>query len=694
MPLQQRTGSGRDEIRAEFADGADVLLLPGIVWFPADAAADPRAASAGGLWLRTGAESEPVAALGVATGMRARVTGSTARVEVTQRFTNPFDEWVEGLYVFPLAAAAAVDQLEMQLGERVIRGEIQPRAVARATYEAARATGRRASLVDQERPNLFTTSVANIPPHGEVTVRIAYLEVIPWRDGRYTLNLPLAITPRYAPGVMIDPGGELPYVEAAVANAWLGTNATPEKVAAARCSAHIEIELLPGFALESLHSVHHPVAIDEDGAGRFRVRTDAAAADRDFELVWSPVLQPDTQAAIYTEQFAGETHALVMLTPPETPAGAMPAREVIFIIDTSGSMGGPPLRQAKAALALGVARLGPQDRFNIVRFSNDASALFAASRPVNSTTRQAAHQFIASLQAGGGTEMRPALEHAFSTSPAAEVLRQIVFITDGSVANEAEVVALIRERLADARLFTVGIGAAPNAWFMQEAAVAGRGSYTFIADAGQVGARMAELFRKLERPALVGLELHWPGGGRPEFATPLPGDLYAGDPLVVVARLGGSSPRGLLTLTGRDGHGDWVRQLPIVALQGEAGIARLWARERIAELSRRKRLGGSGGAASGLDEQMLELALEYGLVSELTSLVAVDVTPVRPAGAPGRLAQAPTAAPAGGAWAHSAGFPATATAAPLWAWLGVLAFALAGWLCIADRARRRDASAA
>ncbi|HUG98252.1 MAG TPA: marine proteobacterial sortase target protein [Gammaproteobacteria bacterium] len=668
-----------------------VLLLPGVVWFPADAAADSRSPSAAGLWLRSSADAEPVAALGVDTRFRVRVTGNTARVEVTQTFSNPFDEWLEGLYVFPLAAAAAVDQMEMQLGERVIRGEIRPRAAARAAYEAARTTGRRASLVDQERPNLFTTSVANIPPRGEVTVRIAYLEVIPWRDERYTLKLPLAITPRYTPGVVIDPGGEVPWLEAAIANGWLGSSATPERVTASSQRAHIDIELSPGFALDSLHSLHHAVSIDEDaGTGRQRIRAAAAAAERDFELSWTPVLAPDTQAVVYAEQFAGETHALLMLTPPEVGAGATPPREVIFIIDTSGSMGGPPIQQARAALELGVARLKPQDHFNVIRFSNDASALFDRSRPADPAARRAARRFIASLEASGGTEMRPALELAFSTTARPGALRQVVFITDGSVANEADIIRLIERRRGDARLFTVGIGAAPNAWFMQEAAAAGRGSHTFIARAELVGGRMAELFRKLERPALIGLELHWPGANRPDLATPLPRDLYAGDPLVVVARLDHGPPSGLVTLAGRDAHGDWVHQVPIIALQGEAGIARLWARERITELSRRKRLAGSDAPSADLDAQILELALGYGLVSDLTSLVAVDATPVRPAGAPGRLAQVPTAAPAGGAWAH-AGFPATATAAPLLTRLGALAFAVAGLAFLGGRVRRRRA---
>jgi Ca-activated chloride channel family protein len=661
-----------------------LLLVPGLVWGPAEAATvEPRDARAGSLFLRGLPESEPIEALRVASEFHARVTGNIARVQVTQTFSNPTGDWLEGLYVFPLAADSAVDELEMLIGERVIRGEIQPREQARAIYEQARQEGRRASLVDQERPNIFTTAVANIAPRSEITIRIAYLEVIPPRDGRYALKLPLAITPRYTPGVMLDPAAPLAVVDAARANAMLGTTATPERVTADVQRVRISVELAPGFELGGLRSLYHEVAIEEGESGR---RVSLAGkdlpADRDFELVWTPVVAQDTQAALFTEQSGDETFALLMLTPPDAPPGEVPPREVIFIIDTSGSMGGPPIVQAKAALQLGVDRLAPGDRFDIIRFDNHATRLFAEPQPAGPAAREAAWRFIAALQADGGTEMRAALEMAFATPPPADALRQIVFVTDGSVANEAELVAMIGRRLGDARLFTVGIGAAPNAWFMHEAALAGRGSYTFIAQAVQVRERMEALFRKLERPALVGLELYWQGLAEADLATPLPRDLYAGEPLVMAMRLP-QGPSGLLTLSGNSRTGAWLRQLPMQELEGEVGIARLWARERIAELGRQKRLGLSPGPGEGgFDARMLELAMHYGLVSEKTSLVAVDVTPARPAGLPDRQAQAPTSAPAGGAWAHSTGFPVTATPAALWLLSALLALLLAALLLV------------
>ncbi|HVW71024.1 MAG TPA: hypothetical protein VHB68_18725, partial [Steroidobacteraceae bacterium] len=252
-------------------------------------------------------------------------------------------------------------------------------------------------------------------------------------------------------------------------------------------------------------------------------------------------------------------------------------------------------------------------------------------------------------------------------------LRQIVFITDGGVSNEAEIVALIRDHLGDARLFSVGIGAAPNAFFLQEMAAAGRGSYTFIAQREEVGQRMQDLFRKLERPALVDLALQWPGGAQPELATSLPRDVYSGDPVVILARLP-SLPSGTLTLSGRRDGQAWQQQLPITLVDGPSGLSKLWARERLGALSRLKSVGGD---TTALQSQILQLALQYQVVSEYTSLVAVDTTPVRPVDAALRSEQAPTSAPAGSYWQTGVtGFAQTGTPGPLWTLMGLVALTL------------------
>jgi Ca-activated chloride channel family protein len=655
--------------------GLLILLSLAFAW-PAAFATEPGDFRSGSLLLKSSAEAPAIEAMRVQTGFRVEVTGNIARVRVAQQFTNPSDDWVEGLYVFPLSADSAVDELLMHVGERVIRGDIQPREKARATYEKARSEGRRASLVDQERPNMFTSSVANIAPHSSLTVEIAYLETIACRDGRYTLRLPLAITPRYHPGFGADPASPMAARLARAANSVLGVNATPERVTSPQQQVSIDIRLAPGFPLQSVDSLHHQIETTPDSPGKHIELTGSELpADRDFELVWTPAVIPDVQAAVFAERAGAETYAMLMLTPPRQEARSSQRREVEFIIDTSGSMEGPSIEQARAALQMGVDRLSPGDRFNVIRFSNTASSLYQAPQPVSEASRALASRFIASLLADGGTQMRPPLELAFAVAPSDGLLRQIVFITDGSVGNEAEIISLIRRNIGDARLFTVGIGGSPNAFFLQEAAVAGRGSYTYIAEREQVRARMEDLFRKIESPALVDLSVQWPGAAKSELASPMPSDLYAGDPLVVLARITDlPAASQVLTLSGRTHGVAWTHQIPIASVTKQAGISKLWARERIGALVRQRNFGGDAAQA---EADIVALALQHHLVSEFTSLVAVDESPARPPEAADRSEQAPTSAPAGSYWANTTGFAKTGTAAPLTLLIGLTSLVVA-----------------
>jgi Ca-activated chloride channel homolog len=688
-----------------------ILLGLGFVWPPADAveagrevvvagpATDDLTSSphAGTLFLKSSAESPAIPALRQSTSLSARVTANVARVYVTQTFTNQSEDWVEGRYVFPLSTGVAVDELEMQVGDRWIRGEIKPRETAHAVYEQARSEGKRASLVDQNRPNMFTTSVANIAPGATISIKIAYLESLPLRDGRYTLKLPLAITPRYTPvaspnqattvngGFAADaPVADTSSLDGAPAGhdaPESSASATPEHVTSAVQTVSIDVDLEPGFPIQSIQSLYHEVSINGNAdAKHITLNTADAPADRDFELVWTPLSQDDTRAAAFAERKGDAIYVLLALTPPPaTQAHSSGRREVIFIIDTSGSMYGPSIEQARAALQLGVDRLAPTDRFNVIRFSNEATELFRQPQPASAGNRQSARRFIDALHADGGTEMKTALELAFSTPSPEDALRQIVFITDGSVGNENELVKMIHDRIGAGRLFTVGIGAAPNTYFMNEAAAAGRGSYTFIGQRDLVRERMEDLFRKIEQPAIVDLDLRWPGAVTAELGAPLPGDVYAGDPVVISARLN-SAPQGLLTLTGRSAGRAWLRQIPIEVVGQQAGVAKLWARERIGALARE---GNFTGTADQAKTQITQLALDHHLVSDYTSLVAIDVTPVRPNEAPYQRSQAPTSAPAGSYWANTTGFAQTGTIAPLLTLAGVVALCVAAALLLA-----------
>jgi Ca-activated chloride channel family protein len=636
----------------------------------------------GTLYLRRSAQEPVTEALRLATRMQVQVTGNVARVHVQQEFSNSGEDWVEGLYVFPLSKDGAVDELLMRIGERTIRGEVQEKTKAQALYNDARAEGRRASIVEQERPNLFTSAVANIAPHTTAIIEITYLETLPFRDGRYSLNLPLAITPRYTPGAPQDATAGMPAATAAIMNAALGTTATPEKVTAARQRVSIEIDLEPGFALGDVSSLHHAIETQNVPSGkRVLLHTDDAPADRDFELTWTTASENQVAGAAFAERMGGETFALLMLSTPQHMDEAVPAREVTFIIDTSGSMQGPSIEQARAALSLGIDRLTQSDRFNVIRFASDYSKLFPSPQPVTDKSRALATGFVSALSANGGTEMRAPLETALATPPDPELLQQIIFITDGSVGNEAELIKLIHDRIGEKRLFTVGIGAAPNAYFLGEAAVAGRGSYTFIAERDQVGARMRDLFAKLERPALIDLKVQWPGEMSVDLAAPLPMDLYSGDPIVVLARMP-QITSGEVVLSGLVRGFKWTQRLPLTSVGEASGLSKLWARERIGALSRQMHFGDDGEA---LKAAIVDLALKHHVVTDFTSLVAVDDEVVRSSGSPGHVEQAATSAPIGGAWA-TVGFAKTATTAPVWLCAGLVSLCLS--LSLYTRFRR------
>jgi Ca-activated chloride channel family protein len=646
----------------------------------------------GSLLLATEVDGVFLPAPGLETEVTVRVSGLIARTELRQRFHNPTSAWVEGVYVFPLPEGAAVDGLEMHVGDRVIEGRVKEREEAAEVYRQAVSEGRRASLVEQERPNLFTTSVANLGPDEEMQVVLHYQQELRYDSGRFALRLPLVAAPRYVPG----PGGGGPRTVGALGPAGTGP-INPVTVT---------VELDAGFAVDRLGSASH--VLDVVRAPRrpgvetrraypvyeITLADGPAPADRDFVLEWAPAIGREPGAASFTEELGGDTYALLMVMPPavrRSPAEA-PPREAIFVIDTSGSMHGESMEQARAALRFALGRLRPQDRFNVVRFDSTATRLFDRGLPAGDQALHEAYDFVDGLQADGGTEMLPALELAFEGPALPGAVRQVVFITDGAVGNEAELLEHVRRHAGESRLFTVGIGSAPNSHFMRGAAEEGRGTFTYVGRIEDVGPMMEELFTKLESPVLTGIEVDWGGGGAEVETWParLP-DLYAGEPIVVAARLppGSAARAGEVVLSGRLDGRQWRVARSLAAGEPHPGVARLWARRKIGALT-----------APGNDErpfgerrrEVVELALRHHLVTPYTSLVAVDVTPARPAGEPMRSRRLPVSLPAGWSAEHAVGtLPQGGTASRLLLLAGLALLLLAATAAAIARRTARSA---
>ncbi|HKO89103.1 MAG TPA: marine proteobacterial sortase target protein [Burkholderiales bacterium] len=652
-------------------------------------------ARSGTLLFKAAASGVSYAAPLLETEVSMQVSGMVARVHVRQRFTNPGPEWYEGVYVFPLPENAAVDGLRMRVGERVIHGQIKERAEAKAVYEQAKQNGQRAALVEQERPNIFTSSVANIAPNDSIVVEIDYQQNLRYDQGSFSLRFPMVVGPRYIPGTALSEGA----AESQMSGWSPNTDQVPD---ASRITPPVlsprslgsgtfnpvkmDIQLNAGIALATVRSPTHDIdmVLEDEHGYRIGLRQDTVPANRDFELIWTPAAGSAPQAAAFHQVLQGQRYAQLMLLPPnaKTPVAPLP-REVVFVIDTSGSMDGTSIVQAKEALLLALKGLHAQDRFNVIEFNSVTRPLFSNALPATPQLLERAAAWVSRLQANGGTEIAAALEVALNRSDDPRVLRQVIFLTDGSVGNEEALFKLIGERLGDSRLFTIGIGSAPNSYFMSKAAETGRGSFTYIGNVNEVAQKMGALFNKLEAPVLKNIKIDWPAGAE-AWPAKVP-DLYAGEPLMVSVKLPIDVQQ--VRVSGERNGQPWETQLSLRHAKASEGVAKLWARSKIAALLDTER---GGANADDVRKGVVEIALQHGLVSKHTSLVAVELKPARTAGLPLRSGAMPTHLPEG--WVEESVFgelPQTATAAQWHLFLGLLALAVASVLTLLQGRRMR-----
>ena len=616
--------------------------------------ARPSDARSGSLILKTEGEGYIDAArLGI--DVDVTVSGPTLRARVTQVFRNTTNDWVEAIYVYPLPDGGAVDTLKMVIGDRVVVGDIKERQQARVIYEQAKQNGQKAALTEQERPNIFTNSVANIGPGETVLVQIEYQEPVHQSGDQFSLRIPMVVGPRYNPAPVVQTvdlrTGE---------NGW-GT-ATNDPVPdrnrisppvldprdhAPTNPTTISIRLHAGFPIGEVKSHFHNVKIDSpDSSTRVITLADGAVpADRDFELTWTAAAEKTPTVGLFREQVAGSDYLLAYVTPPvvnDAEQKPLP-REVVFVIDNSGSMGGTSIAQAKAGLLYALARLQPNDRFNVIRFDNTMDVLFPDVVSADNEHLARANAFVTALQAAGGTEMIPPMRAALTDHHAdGNTVRQVVFLTDGCIGNEQQLFDTITSMRGRSRVFMVGIGSAPNSYLMTRAAELGRGTFTHIGSVEQVESRMRELFGKLESPAVTQLSVTFSDTKADMTPDVLP-DLYRGEPLVLAAKLGKLA--GTMEIKGRIGDRPWSVTLPLANAAEGRGLSKLWARRKIADAEVAQSM-----RTLTMDEAnkaILALALEHQLVTRLTSLVAVDKTVTRPAGEPLKVSELPLNLPAG-----------------------------------------------
>ena len=398
----------------------------------------------------------------------------------------------------------------------------------------------------------------------------------------------------------------------------------------------LNVTLDAGFPIDNLTSPYHKIATKPTGktSAIISLADGETPANKDFFLSWQAASGQTPTAALFREKSGGDEYLLAIVTPPRAPreATATPAkipREIIFVIDNSGSMAGPSIRQARLSLLRALDRLDGGDSFNIIRFDNTMEVLFPQTVRGNKENIETAKQFVRQLTADGGTEMLPALKAALADDNPTDTstLRQVIFLTDGAIGNETRLFEEIVRNRGRSRIFTVGIGSAPNSFFMTRAAEYGRGSFTHIGSVKEVAKRMTELFEKLENPVMTDLTANWKQADVMDMTPVSLPDLYAGEPVVIAARM--KKVQGELELHGTLAGKPWLITLPLDKAATGKGIGKLWARRKIREFEGQRQ---NSQDWKKLDTQILQTALAHHLVSRLTSLVAVDVKTSRPQG--------------------------------------------------------------
>ncbi|MFL2507944.1 MAG: marine proteobacterial sortase target protein [Candidatus Pseudothioglobus sp.] len=571
------------------------------------------------------------------------ITGNINRVIVEQVFTNPSDMWAEGVYVFPLPEDSAVDQLRMYIDERVIEGQIHEKEEAKKIYEKAKSEGKRASLVEQQRPNIFTTNVANIAPGGTIKVAIEYQQVVSIDNNRYSVRFPMVVGDRYIPGVPTYTSNDSMGTSFNTTEVPDASEITPisenhvRELIDENYETHlpvtIDINLNAGFDIASLNSTYHKIRTESlNQTTKYITLDEASQLDRDFELTWSANLSHKPDIALFAQENDNSIYLMLMAIPPKNDVFIKSdrSRELIFIIDSSGSMSGSSIRQAKDSLYEALERLKPTDRFNIIDFDSNFEPLFVSAKTATNNHMNQARRFIRKIDADGGTEMFKPIDFALKSrdSESSKFLRQIVFITDGQSGNEEAIFNNVSYNIRNDRFFTIGIGSAPNSYLLTKLADFGRGAFTYIGSQKEVSQKMNRLFEKLESPALTDIQVNFPPEITSELAKEVIYDLYAGETITAAFKM--NALPDSLEITGKTIDGVFNKTIAIEKLRNTSGVDILWARRKIDRLTDFYNNTYAQSNKDSAQRDITDLALDYHLVSRFTSLVAVDITPARP----------------------------------------------------------------
>ncbi|WP_017719136.1 VIT domain-containing protein [Kamptonema formosum] len=555
------------------------------------------------------------------TEVLAKIAGNLSRCEVRQTFENPFTDPLEAVYIFPLPDEAAVDDMEIKIGDRIIKGSIKKREEAKQIYEQAKREGRTAGLLEQERDNIFTQSLANIKPGEQIDAIIRYTDSLKFEGGDYEFVFPMVVGPRYIPGTQIDSTGDTDQVPDA-------SRISPPVVPPGTRSRHdigVTVEIDAGVPVSDVRSTSHQIRIEHEGSiVRVRLGGEDTIPNKDLILRYR-VAGDKTQATVLTE--AGERgghFALYLIPALEYRSNEIVPKDVVFLMDTSSSQAGDPLRKSQELMRRFISGLNSDDTFTIIDFASTARQLSASPLPNTEANRTLAIDCINNLQANGGTELLNGIRAVLNFPPApAGRLRSVVLITDGYIGNDSEILAEVQQHLKEGnRLYSFGTGSSVNRFLLNRIAEIGRGTCQVVRQDEPAEGVAEKFFRQINNPVLANIKISWKGKGKaPVIYPPTPPDLFAEQPLVLFGRKQDRTA-GTLRITGTAAGGKLYENTFSLNFEGAGNpaIAQLWGRQRIKDLMNQM----FAGEKKSLVEAVTDTALTYQLLSQYTAFVAVS----------------------------------------------------------------------
>jgi len=582
------------------------------------------------------------------TDVSIQISGPLARAQVTQQFENPYSDKIEAVYTFPLPQNAAVDDMTLIVGDRVVKGTIKKREEARAIYEAAKRRGNVAGLLDQERPNIFTQAVANILPGEQISITISYVETLSYDSGVYSVVFPMVVGPRYIPGLPIAQapssqslGGGWAYDTDQVPDA---SHITPPILKPGIRSGHdlaLSVKIDAGVPIHKVQSTTHEIVVTNSKASQAEVhlKEEATIPNRDFILTYA-VAGEEIRDTVLTHRNGNHGFFTLLLQPPDrVKTDEVTPKELVFVLDTSGSMSGFPIEKAKETMRLAIDGLNPADTFNLITFAGDTHILFPEPVLATSANVRKAQSFLESRRGGGGTEMMKAIRAALDPTDSQEHVRIVCFMTDGYIGNDMAIVGEIQKH-PNARVFAFGIGSSVNRFLLDKMAEHGRGEveYVGLKDDGSAAAR--RFHERVQHPLLTDLSVEWVDLDVSDIYPKRLPDLFSANPLVLTGRY--TTPgKGTIRLRGKVSGRSVVRKIEVEfpGFEPEHDVlATLWARTKIADLMSQDYNGiQQGNSKPNVRKAITQLGLDYRLMTQFTSFVAVEELIITEGGQPRRV---------------------------------------------------------